>query len=85
MNQDLSQLAQILTNVDARVNSLKVNPANAGNSQMDDISKLRTQMQTRLDTYNNTIAKATEDVRKELEEMARQVEQKINYLMQPQQ
>lgn len=82
MNQDL---AQILTNIDALVNSLQVDPTNAKNSQVDEIRKLRTQMESKLQSYNSTIAKANEDIRKELDELARQIQQRVSYLMQPHQ
>lgn len=82
MNQDL---AQIMTNTDALVNSLQVDPTKANNSQVDEIKRLRSEMESKIQTYNSTIAKANEDVRKELDSLSRQIQQRVNYLMQPQQ
>jgi len=81
MNQDL---AQILTNVDALVNSLRVDPLKAGNSQVEDIVRIRNEMESMLKSYNSTISKANEDVRKNLEAKAKEVQSKISYLLQPQ-
>jgi uncharacterized coiled-coil DUF342 family protein len=80
MNQDL---AQILTNIDAMINSISVDPVKAKDSQMATIISLRNEMQSKLDSYNATIAKANEDVRKELDAKARQIQERINYLLQP--
>ncbi len=82
MNQDL---AQILTNIDAMINSLRVDPTKVNNSQVDEIKKLRDQMESRLESYNSTLAKANEDVRKDLDSLSRQIQQRISYLLQPQQ
>lgn len=82
MNQDL---AQILTNIDAMINSLRVDPTKVNNSQVDEIKRLRDQMESRLESYNSTLAKANEDVRKDLDSLSRQIQQRISYLLQPQQ
>ena len=80
MNQDL---AQILTSTDTLINSLRVDPNNANNSQVDEIKKLRAEMDTRVQSYNSVVAKANEDVRKDLDSISRQIQQRIQYLMQP--
>ncbi len=80
MNQDL---AQILTNIDAMINSLRVDPNNANNSQVEDIKKLRNEMESRLQSYSSALARANEDVRKDLDSLSRQIQQKISYLLQP--
>jgi hypothetical protein len=80
MNQDL---AQQLTNVDALINSIKVDPGKSNNPQMDDIRRLRTELETKIKTYNDTIARANEDVRKDVDGIVRQIQQRVNYLNQP--
>jgi len=82
MNQDL---AQTLTNTDALINSLNLNPTIPASSQVDEIKKLRVQMESKINSYNSVITKANEEIRKDLDELSREIQQKINYLMQPKQ
>lgn len=80
MNQDL---AQQLTTIDSLINSIKVDPGKTNNPQMDEIRRLRNEMETKIKNYNDYIARANEEVRKDIDELIRQIQTRINYINQP--